>query len=104
MNTKEFNSILKIKMLIVYKYLIKNGCSHNDAEDIVQDTFIKAIQYIDGINLNKLTPSHKNLLLLKYEMDLTYKDIGEILDISENTVKTYLYRARNNFKKFWEKI
>lgn len=41
--------------------------------------------------LNELTPSHKNLLILKYEMNLSYREIGDILDISEENIKTYLY-------------
>lgn len=166
MNTKELNLIFKNKMFMVYKFLIKNGCSHHDAEDIVQDTFLKAIQYIDGVNLNKinswlfktalnrfydlcrknsrhpkiniedsnflnnlyseficedyilkienkkeiakvldkLKPAYKNLLILKYDMNLSYKEISISLDISEKNVKTYLYRARNSFKNYWEDI
>jgi len=34
-------------------------------------------------------------------MGLSYKEIAEILDINENTVKTYLFRAREQFKKVW---
>lgn len=163
MSNELINEMFKKKMNLIYNYLIKLGCSQDNAEDIVQDTFYKALKYIDGIQtdklsswlfkvavnkyydscrknnrhiqlnideeifresltdsklvedfildlekkeeilkiLNSVSDVHKNLLLFKYDMGLSYKEIGEILDISENTVKTYLFRAREQFKKVW---
>lgn len=158
-------SLYKEKAVIIKKYLIKNGCSLLDAEDIVQGTFVKAIQYmvelheqnlsawlfkvslhayydlcrkskrdpscsiedqdhffaaladeVDGEmlflakemgeeitkNLNMLNANQRNLLLLRYEMELSYKEIAELTDMDEKTIKTYLYRARLAFKKKWE--
>lgn len=60
-------------------------------------------EYVN-IALNSLKPSYKNLLVLKYFMDLSYKEISKLLDISEDKVKTYLYRARNKFKIVWEEL
>ncbi|MBK1812699.1 RNA polymerase sigma factor [Clostridium sp. YIM B02505] len=157
------NEMFEQKMRLIHKYLIKLGCSQDNAEDIVQDTFYKALKYIDGIQadkmsswlfkvainkyydlcrknnrhihmsidedifketlhdsklvedfildleqkeeilkvLNSISDIHKNLLVFKYEMGLSYKEIAELLDINENTVKTYLSRAREQFKKVW---
>ncbi len=158
-------SLYKEKAGIIKKFLIKNGCSLLDAEDIVQGTFVKAIQYmvelheknisawlfkvalhayydlcrknkrhpscsieeqtqffkgladeLDGEKMllskervkeiaqvvNKLNPNQQNLLILKYEMELSYKEIAELTDTDEKTIKTYLYRARLAFKKKWE--
>lgn len=151
------------KMSIIYSYLLKLGCSQEDAEDIIQDTFYKAIKYIDGLDtsqisswlfkvavnkyydlcrkknrfvhvsideeifkvspsdstlcedyiidlerkeevlrvLNTLNDIQKNLLILKYSLNLSYKEIAEILDINESTVKTYLFRAREHFRNKW---
>ncbi|WP_461615601.1 sigma factor-like helix-turn-helix DNA-binding protein [Clostridium sp. Marseille-QA1073] len=36
--------------------------------------------------------------MLKYDIGLSYKDISKILDMSEDKIRTYLYRARRNFK------
>lgn len=52
--------------------------------------------------LDLLKPSYKNLLVLKYFLDLAYKDIADILEMSESNVKVYLYRARNKFREIWE--
>lgn len=146
---------------IIYKYLLKIGCLDEDARDIVQDTFSKAIENLIHLNeknisawlfkvsLNKyydlcrkqkrypvivideniitnlieddsetllikkenkleveeileaLSPIHKNLIVMKYDLGLSYIQIANMLDMKEETVKTYLYRARNDFKRRW---
>ena len=163
MSNELINEMFEKKMNLIYKYLINLGCSEANAEDIVQDTFYKALKYIDGIQTEKLSSwlfkvainkyydlcrknnrhiqlslhedifkeslkedklvedfildlekkekilkclssiseVQKNLLVFKYDMGLSYKEIAEILDINENTVKTYLFRAREQFKKVW---
>ena len=37
----------------IYFYLQKVGCNQADAEDIVQDTFAKAIEYFEAIEVSK---------------------------------------------------
>lgn len=163
MNNEILIKLYREKSKIIYGYLIKKGCSNEEAEDILQDSFVKAIEYIDSISpekfhswlftvsinnynnyikrkniikevnienedfynticsenstekdilskektqsiketLNKLKEVYKTLLIMKYDMDLSYEQIGNLLDMNENTVKTYLYRARNEFKKNW---
>lgn len=53
--------------------------------------------------LNQLPPLHKQLLLLKYEMELSYADIAVLLNLNNGTLKTYLFRARKAFKELYEK-
>lgn len=159
--------LYKEKAPIIKKYLIKNGCQPVEAEDIVQNTFVKAIEYMVELHqknlsawlfkvslhsyydlcrknnrypsisvddddqfldllihefhgetfmlkkekqaevtsiLNKLTPSQKNLLQLRYDMELSYSEMAEITDMDEKTIKTYLYRARLSFKRKWEEM
>lgn len=38
---------------------------------------------------------YRSVLVLRHFLDLTYKEIGEICDISEKTVKSRLYTARH---------
>ncbi len=156
--------LYKKQARIIYGFLLKNGCSKEDAEDIIHDSFIKAIRYIDGIDYNKvnswlftvtlnnyrnrikrkskiielkideqffldsiasedslderilknentsmvkaclgdLKQTYRELLILKYDMELSYKAISQLSGMSEEVVKTYLYRARLEFKKRWE--
>lgn len=159
-------NLYKQQFNIICLYLIKCGCRPSDVEDIVQDSFIKVIEYITEINiknlpswlfkvsinnyknmvrrgkvmssksiyednfyeelvdnfnleeniinkeksqkilqtLNLLKEEYKSLIILKYEIDLSYKEISILLGLDENTIKVYLYRARNSFKKEWNKI
>ena len=54
--------------------------------------------------LNELNPVYKNLLILKYDVGLSYQEIAEMLDISGYTVKTYIYRAKHKFKHIWKEL
>lgn len=167
MNNEILEKLFTSKITIIYRYLVKIGCSHTDAEDIVQDTLYKAIFYLEAIDSDKLTswlfkvalnryydlcrknkklssaslesenvlknmlavgylpenyvldsekrkqvvrvldelnPVHKNLLVLKYVVGLSYHKIAEVLDINEQTVKTYIYRAKQKFRHIWEEL
>ena len=148
---------------LLFNYLRSIGCSKENAEDIIQNTFSKAVelsihlevtnisawlfkvslhQYYDLYRrnqrfpkanideehflglfvqeedaqrmllqaerahditavLDRLKPAYKNLLLLKYDLDLTYEQMSVILDMKIDTIRTSLYRARNEFKQKW---
>lgn len=48
--------------------------------------------------LEQLKPSHRQLLILKYELELSYREMAGMLGITEQEVKAALYRARQQFK------
>lgn len=54
--------------------------------------------------LDDLNPISKNLLVLKYEVGLSYRELAEVLDINERTVKTYIYRAKQKFRQIWRDL
>ena len=54
--------------------------------------------------LNLLKEEYRTLIIFKYEMNLSYKEISLLLGLDENTIKVYLYRARNKFKEEWNKV
>ncbi|WP_404332415.1 RNA polymerase sigma factor [Mesobacillus maritimus] len=151
---------------MIYFYLKKNGCSHEDAEDIVQESYMKYITYSSGVSsdkalsyifsismnefkkilkkkgkeqvvsinddrfwnnfendddtessvlriemnheilhtLNQLQEVYKQLLLIKYELELSYKEIGLLLGMKEETIRTYLFRARKEFQMKWRNL
>lgn len=163
MNSKILMELYNKQARMIFFYLIKNGCSQEDAEDIVQESYIqyitysagvssdKALSYIFTIALNKFRKTMKekgreqivsidndyfwnkfsndydpeastleierkeeitdvlkemkevfrNLLILKYELDFSYKEISLLLGMKIETIRTYLYRARNEFKDKW---
>lgn len=52
--------------------------------------------------LQKLPQNFQQLLVMKYFMELSYKDMAAILEVSENHIRTYLQRARKALRKQWE--
>lgn len=45
---EEFERVYRRNVGKVYRYLLAQGCPAHDAEDIVQDTFVKALVHIDA--------------------------------------------------------
>ena len=166
MESDKIIDLYKRQSKIITYYLMKNGCCLEDAQDIMHDSFIKAIKYIDGVDcdkvsswlfkvaintykdylkkknkinlvsidneefyiqlidesdivfdylkkeksnkilsiLNNMKEEYKSILILKYDMELSYKEIALLLGTNEDVVKTYMYRARNKFKEEWRII
>ena len=151
---------------MIYFYLKKNGCSHEDAEDIVQESYMKYIAYSSGVSsdkalsylftismnefkkmlkkkgkeqvisvddhhfrvnfennqdtessvLNKemnqeisftlenMKEVHSQLVVLKYELELSYNEISLLLGMKKETIRTYLFRARKDFQEKWRNL
>lgn len=47
--------------------------------------------------LKKLKPKQQQLLLMKYSMGMAIREIGALVEMKEQSVKTNLYRARKDF-------
>jgi RNA polymerase sigma factor (sigma-70 family) len=54
--------------------------------------------------LKHIQEVYKQLLLLKYEFELSYKEISLLLGMKEETIRTYLFRARKAFQKKWRNL
>lgn len=160
----KFTRLYLGKSKLIKNYLIKIGAGAEDAEDITQDTFTKAVEYManladinmsawlfkvalnkyydlcrkekkyprvmvddetfvqlfiqeeDGMSalliqekrgevqrvFDRISDVNKNLLLLKYDFNLSYEKIADMLEINPNNMKTYMQRARADFKKKWK--
>lgn len=161
MEEELYLQLYKKQSKIIFFYLLKHGCSKQDAEDIIQESFIKLLEYCNEINegseaswlfkvalnnfrnrykkqlrhpqlvinemdfkeifqdeperqllqkeeshtiiqcLHSMKEAQRELLILKYEMNLSYREIAELLGTKEEQIKIYLYRSRNAFKKIW---
>lgn len=166
MNSKFLLELYNKHAKMTYFYLRKSGCGHEDAEDIVQESYMKYISYSSGVSsdkamsyiftiaLNEFRKKMKNkgreqiisidneyfwnnfsndfdpesnfleiekkeeiratleymretfriLLILKYDLDLSYKEISLLLGMKIETIRTYLYRARIEFKDIWRDL
>lgn len=50
--------------------------------------------------IDQLPAHHRAVVVLRYLQDFSYKEIAESLDLPLNTVKSYLYRARQKLQTF----
>ena len=70
---------------------------HPELEEIQVDTSGREFLGL----LNQLEDQYRIVLLLYYVEGFSIKDLGSILEMNENTVKTRLSRGRNSFKKIY---
>lgn len=69
--------------------------SERDVEDEVVSVYIaKDIQEA----IEKLPEHHRAVVVLRYLQDFSYNEIAESLNLPLNTVKSYLYRARQQLQ------
>ncbi|MCT6924968.1 sigma-70 family RNA polymerase sigma factor [Metasolibacillus sp.] len=61
-----YNRQLQEKLLAIYKTLLTMGANKEDAEDVVQETAIQFIQYIDGISPNEASAWLYKVAIHKY--------------------------------------
>lgn len=93
------------KFYTLYKKSRVNISLTDELSATIQSDF-KIVNIDNALEVNRvlslLKESEKNLLVLKYSMGLSYKQIGRLLNIEEGSAKTLCYRARNIFKEIWE--
>jgi RNA polymerase sigma-70 factor (ECF subfamily) len=100
-----------------YDLLRKGRKQHFDAADLVkvsqhlvqnqshpvEDALLhKEMEERIAQTLAGLKKGLQEVLILRAQMDLSYQEISDYLDMPVDTVRTYLYRARKEFKKIWE--
>ncbi|MGJ3198058.1 RNA polymerase sigma factor [Peribacillus frigoritolerans] len=52
--------------------------------------------------LDNMSQRYRDFLILKYVFNLRYKDIASLYEVNEGTVKTTIFRAKENFIKLYE--
>ena len=91
----ECNKIYKMK-----KYKREDSC------ETVGSTLVSPDKTEEQINLkficDKLSEEDGTIILLYYMEKYTDREIGEILNMKENTVRTKRNRIKNKIKKFYE--
>lgn len=69
--------------------------SDNSVEDEMMSSFVaKDIQEA----IDRLPEHHRTVVVLRYMQDFSYNEIADSLDLPLNTVKSYLYRARQQLQ------
>jgi RNA polymerase sigma-70 factor, ECF subfamily len=73
------------------------------SEEILPDETLQKIQDSELLNklLDKLPENYKTVLILHYQEEMTFDEIGKILEKPLNTVKSYHQRAIMNLRKMF---
>jgi len=73
-----------------------NGMS----EDNIESSFMrKELSGLLKAEIEKIPPIYKTLVILYHNEELSYAEIGEITNLPEGTLKSYLFRARKMLKE-----
>jgi len=74
-----------------------------DVEEEVEDTFLLEVNVrrLKKI-LDEIPSGDKTILLMKYQDEMSIKEIGGILDKSESAIKMKIKRAKQKFKKTYK--
>lgn len=72
-----------------------NSDNINPEQIIIKQEDIKQLNQ----SIDKLTEFQKAVILLFYQDELSLDEIGKVLEIPVNTVKSHLFRARNSLKQ-----
>jgi RNA polymerase sigma factor (sigma-70 family) len=67
---------------------------HNVEEEILSTYVAKDIREA----IDKLPEHHRTVVVLRYLQDFSYNEIADSLDLPLNTVKSYLFRARQQLQ------
>ncbi|MCM3178011.1 RNA polymerase sigma factor [Cytobacillus horneckiae] len=86
MNNSDDLRSLNTELNFVYRYLRKLKISHEDAEDIVQETAYKFLQYYDSIRTTKIR-SWLIRVAINFHYDQFRKNSRIRLDLREDQVK-----------------
>ena len=86
----------KAHKLLREKHLIDNINTSEDGEITLIDKDLK--RYLDSLVVH-IPERRREIFRLRYEKELSYKEIAELLNISENTVDTQIRHALNYLRK-----
>lgn len=85
------------------KLLLKETILDSDHPSLIQESFIHGNENVLLSNLmtaiNKLPNRQKEALVLKYQNELAYPEIAEIMDVSVESARTLVYRTIKTLRK-----
>ncbi|MDN5285998.1 MAG: polymerase, sigma-24 subunit, subfamily [Mucilaginibacter sp.] len=94
-----FNKKKRNHLYLVLDEVIEKPSQNDTETNIVLDD----LKYRFNVLIGKLPEIQQNILYLREIEELEYKEIAEILDISESQVKVYLFRGRQFLKSKYQK-
>jgi len=96
-NASKKNVFVQIKDYVEEKLFT----SHEDSEkNLYNNQMMKSLQ--DG--LDKLSPDHKAMIILREIDGMSYEEIAEIMNCKVGTVMSRLFYARKKLRNYLEKV
>lgn len=95
----------KMEKKLGYKEDFNDLAENIDGDPLAGQKSLKEDQ-IELLNyaLQKLSSENRELIVMNRYQGLKYKEIGEMLDVSEGAVKVRTFRAMNELKKIYSKL
>ncbi|MEH7308339.1 sigma-70 family RNA polymerase sigma factor [Neobacillus drentensis] len=92
------------KIIIHCAYdVLKKKKKEIPVEDFIEMLPVKEERRDEALDLaeaiDRLNEHYRNAVILFYYQDLPISEVAKVMNIPENTVKTYLYRGKNQLKK-----
>ncbi len=92
------------KILINCSYdVLKKNKKEIPLDNVVEPVSDKGEKRVESLDLleaiNQLNEKYKNVIILFYFHDLPIREVAKVMNIPENTVKTYLSRGKEQLKK-----
>lgn len=79
-------------------YSLEKERQHKDTSTADDETLLKEKNKMVFDALQRLSPVHRQIILLREYGDLTYNEIAETLQISTQAVKSRIFRAREELR------
>ncbi|MBU2886672.1 sigma-70 family RNA polymerase sigma factor [Gilvimarinus agarilyticus] len=89
---------------IIDQFRAKKRHEHEEMDDdiadespaVQQDALLEATQDAQLLKhaLSKLSPEHRQVLHLAFFEDMNYREIGQVMGVSEGTIKSRIYHAK----------
>ncbi len=99
------NTIKKNSVEFLHFFDFDTLVSHTVVEDpLVREREQKEIKEIVDTGLSKIEPKYREILILYYIEDLSYKEISDILRIPTSTVGVRIMRAKDMLKNEYKKL
>ncbi len=85
--------------------LLVEDLSNHDVPEDVNDVFLLEMEIGRlKVVLDEIPTKDRSILLMKYQDEMSIKEIGQLLDKSESAIKMKIKRAKQKFKKVYTEI
>lgn len=79
-----------------HEYVLNRMSSNHVEEELEKNILASELRQA----IDRLAEKYRSVIILRYIQDLSYREIADVLQLPLNTVKSYLFRARQQLQTF----